>query len=80
MGFEEDNWEKSNRVVKEKLDNLTPDDEPQTLAAALKNYGEQQMQDKDKHYHELHADLEKNHNELYSAFERLSRAHSYRKE
>ena len=70
MGFEEENnWEKSNRAVKEKLDNLTPDDEPQNLATALKNYGEQQMQDK-----------EKNNNELYAAFERLNKAHGYRKE
>lgn len=70
MGFEEENnWEKSNRAVKEKLDNLTPDDEPKNLAAALKNYAEQQMQDK-----------EKNYNELCSAFERLRRAQGYRKE
>ena len=79
MGFEEENnWEKSNRAVKEKLDNFTPDDEPPTLAVALKNYGEQQMQDKEKNNNKSRADLEKN--ELYAAFERLNKAHGYRKE
>lgn len=79
MGFEEENnWEKSNRAVKEELDNLTPDDEPPTLAVALKNYGEQQMQDKEKNNNKSRADLEKN--ELYAAFERLNKAHGYRKE